>query len=134
MPTIYRVSDASLRDLSAEEWTAMQANPVKAAMLRLWVPTAQPAPTATQKAVSAPAVIDPINATQAWVMVDKTQAELDAETSAAEKPQLAALLAALTASIQAPDVTGTAAERLVKVEARILRLERIARYYVRGLQ
>ena len=68
----------------------------------------------------------------------------DAEANSADRPTIKAAITALSADIAAynanPDVTGTAVERLAKLEARVKELERqvrranvILRHYTRGL-
>ena len=114
-------------DLTAEEYAAMQVNG-KATWLRSWSVDAQPVLTATQVLVNAGIVITATTARQTWSVRSKTQAELDAEENEAERVRLRAIIANLVA---AQDVTGTATERLVKLETRTLRLERIAIWILR---
>lgn len=131
-------------DLTPEQYAALQANG-KAAWLRVWLVDPQPVPTATQVVINAGIVITTTEARQTWVVREKTQAELDAETNAADKPILLQMLSAISADIDAynanPDVSGTAVERLTKLEARVKDLEkqqrrdnRILRYYLRAQQ
>lgn len=133
-----------LVDLTTEQYTSLQANG-KATWLRLWVVDAKPVPTAAQVVELGPITISATEAHQTWTLRNKTQAELDAETNATDRPLLLQMLAALTADIDAfnanPDVTGTAVERLTKIEARVKDLERqqrrdnrILRYYLRSQQ
>lgn len=130
-------------DLTQEQYAALDGNP-KQAYLRPLVVDPQPEPSATQVVVNAGYVVEPAQVRQTWALRDKTQPELDAEAREADRATLVQLVAALTTSIQAhtntPDVSGTAAVRLDKVEARSLateqrltRLERIARHYLRCL-
>lgn len=131
-------------DLTPEQYAALQANG-KAAWLRLWVVEAEPVPTATQVVAPGPITISATEARQTWTIRDKTQVELDAETNAADRPLLLQMIAAITADIDGynanPDVTGTAVERLAKLETRVKDLERqqrrdnrILRYYLRSQQ
>lgn len=87
----------------------------------------------------------PTEARQTWGVREKTQAELDAEINSADRPLLLQMLSAITTDIDAynanPDVTGTAVERIIKIEARVKELERqqrrdnrILRYYLRTQQ
>lgn len=131
-----------LIDLTTEQYAALQANG-KAMWLRLWFVDARPTPGATQVVIDNGIVIGPSEAHQTWAMREKTAAELEAEQNAAEQPTLLQMIAAITADIDAynasPDVTGTAVERLTKLEARMKDLERqqrrdnrILRYYLRS--
>ena len=120
------------------------ANGKAAALLRLWMVDPEPAVTATQVFQPGPIVITDTEARQTWVVREKTQAEVDREANATDLPQLKQLVVELTADIQAynanPDTSGTAAERLTKLEARqkeserqTRRNNRILRYYLRSL-
>lgn len=131
-----------LVELTPEQYAALELNG-KATWLRLWVVDPKPTPGATQVVVDAGIVIGATEAHQTWALRDKTQAELDAEANAADRPALLSMIAAITVDIDAynanPDVTGTTVERLAKVEARVKELERqqrrdnrILRYYLRG--
>lgn len=133
-----------LFDLSDEQYAALQING-KAAWLRTWVVDAKPSVTASQLIVAGPIVIDAVEAHQTWTVREKTQAELDAEQNAADRPALLAMIAALSSDIDAynanPDATGTAVERLTKLEARVKDMERqqrrtnrVLRYYLRSQQ
>ena len=132
-----------LLELTAEQYVALEANG-KASWLRLWAVDAQPTPGATQVVEHGPIVINETEARQTWALREKTQAELDAEANSADRPTIKAAITALSADIAAynanPDVTGTAVERLAKLEARVKELERqvrranvILRHYTRGL-
>src|SRR5688500_8555495 len=107
-----------LVELTAEQYAALQVNG-KAAFLRLWIVDPQPTPSATQAVQMGPVVITGTEARQTWTLRDKTQAELDAEANAADRPTVKAVVTALTTDIAAynanPDVTGTAVERLAKL-------------------
>jgi hypothetical protein len=130
-------------DITPEQYAALDDNP-KQAYLRPFVFDQKPTPSATQVVVNAGYVVEPVQVRQTWALRDKTPAELDAEAREADRQTLVQLIAALTTSIQdhtnTPDVSGTAAVRLDKLEARTLateqritRLERIARHYLNGL-
>lgn len=119
-----------LVELTAEQYAALQVNG-KAAWLRLWIVDAQPAPSATQVVTNAGIVITATEARQTWGLRAKTQGELDADANEAERLQLRAVIANLAASVQAPDVAGTAVERIAKLEARTLRTERICLWLLR---
>ncbi len=117
-------------DLTAEHYAALQANG-KDVLLRTWSEDAKPVPTATQVLVNAGIVITATDARQTWALRDKTQAELDAEENEAERVRLRTVIANLAESVAAPNVTGTAAERIGKLEARTLRAERICLWLLR---
>lgn len=85
------------------------ANP-KAAYLRPLVIDPRPTPTASQVVNPGPIVIEPTQARQTWVLVSKSAEQLADETQQTELAQLKAMIATLQAG------TGTAAERLVRVE------------------
>lgn len=148
MSTFARITQAGVFDtlveLTQEQFAALQANG-KAVWLRIWVVQPQPTPTATQVVISDGIVITPTEARQTWGVREKTQIELDAETNSADRPLLLQMLSAITTDIDAynanPDATGTAVERITKLEARVKELERqqrrdnrILRYYLRTQQ
>lgn len=131
-----------LVELTADQYAALQANG-KAAYLRQWVVDPQPVPEPSQVVVDAGIVVGPVEAHQTWSLRAKTQAELGADANAADRSTLLSLITALTTDIDAynanPDVTGTTAERLAKLEARAKELERqqrrdnrLLRYYLRS--
>jgi hypothetical protein len=133
-----------LADLTAQEYAALQANG-KAASLRPWVVDAKPAVTAAQVADLGPIAITATEARQTWVIRSKTQAELDAEANAAELDLILAGIDLTTARIAAynptPDVTGTTAERALKLETRqkedelqLRDLNRAARFLLRRIR
>jgi hypothetical protein len=73
-----------LVDLTPEQYAALQANG-KSAWLRLWAVDAMPVPTATQVVIDAGIVITVTEARQTWSVREKTAAELEAESIAAER-------------------------------------------------
>jgi hypothetical protein len=90
MSTYYRVSDATLHELTADEYAARSQN--KRADLRLYVLDAQPIPTATQMVDPGPVVVGPVEAHKTWVVRDKTANELLVDELAAEGPTIAQLI------------------------------------------
>lgn len=116
-----------LVELTAEQYAELQANG-KAAMLRVWVIDAQPVPNATQILVRGPIVIGPAEAHQTWSLRDKTQAELNIDLNTAERSAILQMVTVLSADIVAynanPDTSGTAGERLTKIENRLREIER----------
>lgn len=141
---VFESTVEALVDLTAEQYDALQANG-KSAYLRLWLVDPKPTPTALQTVVTGPVVVGQTDARQTWLIMDKNQAELDAEQNAADQPTLLAMIAALTTDIDTynanPDVSGTSVERLTKLETRVKDLERqqrrdnrILRYYLRTIR
>jgi hypothetical protein len=141
---VFESTVEALVDLTAEQYDALQANG-KSAYLRLWLVDPKPTPTALQTVVTGPVVVGQTDARQTWLIMDKNQAELDAEQNAADHPTLLAMIAALTTDIDTynanPDVSGTSVERLTKLETRVKDLERqqrrdnrILRYYLRTIR
>lgn len=131
-----------LFDLTPEQYAALQANG-KATYLRIWVVDPQPVPTATQVIINAGITIGATEVHQTWGLRDKTQIELNNEQNAADRGTIVGLMATIVADIDAfnanPDVSGTAVERLTKIEARVKDLERQQRrdnrillYFLRG--
>lgn len=82
-------------DLTTEQYASLQANG-KAAWLRLWIVEAEPVPTATQVVVPGPIIISATEARQTWTIRDKTAAELEAESVAAELAKADEILADLS--------------------------------------
>lgn len=117
-------------DLTAEQYAALQANG-KAAWLRTWIVDTKPVPTATQVVINTGIVITATEARQTWGVRAKTQTELDSEENEAERTRLRTVITNIAASVAAPDIAGTAAERIVKLETRTLRLERICLWLLR---
>lgn len=116
----------------APEYVAMLA-PNKRERLRPLVEEQKPIAGTSQVVERGNLIIEANRVLQTWLVRDKTQTELDRDTNSTEGAMLRALTAALTASIDSPDTTGTAAERLGKLEARVLRMERVARHYLRSM-
>lgn len=134
----------TLVELTPEQFAALQVNG-KSTWLRSWVVDQQPVPTATQVVVESAILVTPTEARQTWVLREKTQLEIDLETNASDRPALLQMLSVITADIDSynanPDVTGTAVERITKLEVRVKELERqqrrdnrILRYYLRSQQ
>jgi hypothetical protein len=73
-----------LVDLTPEQYAALQVNG-KAAWLRLWIVDPQPVPTADQVVVNNGIAITATEAHQTWGLREKTAAELEAESIAAER-------------------------------------------------
>ena len=119
MTTYYRISDGALRDLSPEQFAGLQANG-KADGLRVYVLDTRPTPTATQAVEEGPVVVGPVEAHRTWTLRDKTAAELAADQAATDRAadldQIRTVLTALK------NGTGTAAERLTRLERVVFRL------------
>lgn len=127
MTLYYRTTDGARRDLTPEQYAALQANG-KAADLRLWSVDPMPTPGAGQVVIDGGIVVDATTARQTWTFRAKTQAELDAETNAAELPQLVAWIDQWTTDIQAYipslDKTGTTAQQSAKMWAHLEDIQR----------
>jgi hypothetical protein len=95
MTTYYRVSDAALRELSAEQYAALAAN--KRADLRLYVIDVPPVPSANQIVVDAGIVVGAVEAHKTWALRDKTAAEIESEALLVERAQIDAMLADIVA-------------------------------------
>jgi hypothetical protein len=95
MTTYYRVSDAALRELTAEQYAALAAN--KRADLRLYVIDVKPTPSANQVVVDAGVVVGPVEAHQTWALRNKSALELEDDSLAAERAQIDAMLTDLQA-------------------------------------
>lgn len=96
----------------------------------------QPVPTASQALGDAGIVYTPTTATQTWALRNKTQAELAAETQAADWAILRGLVAALTTDIQAGITAApiTAAQAFLEIQdmkRRALRTDRAIRWLVK---
>jgi hypothetical protein len=94
----------------------------------------KPTPSATQYVVAAPIVFGPLTATQGWVLVEKTAAELEADSLKDEKAQLDGWLT----DVQTQLALDNAARALLTNVQRINELEKdtrvllkIAKRYVR---
>jgi hypothetical protein len=74
----------SLVNLTPEQYAALQANG-KAAWLRLWIVDPQPVPAAAQVVVNNGIAITATEAHQTWTVREKTAAELETESIAAER-------------------------------------------------
>jgi hypothetical protein len=129
---------SALVDLTPEQYATMQANG-KALFLRLYIIDAQPAPSAAQKVIEGAPLITATEYHKTWSLVNKTQAELDADAQAAELVQLKAMVAALTTVIDAGVTTAptTLAEAVTKIQAQnvqLVRLARVARWLIKQQQ
>lgn len=129
----------TLVQLDAAQYAALQANG-KAQFLRLYSVDAQPTPSGTQYVAAGPYVTDATTTRKTWALVDKTQAQIDAETLAAlQATELTALKAAvsgLTTDIAAGITTAptTAAQAFIDIQElkrQMLRLNRVARWLLR---
>lgn len=114
MTTYYRTTDAALRDLTADEYAALAQS--KRDTLRVYSIDPQPTPSATQYVVAGPVVVDATTARKTWELRAKSAEQIEADTFAAA--QAAALAAATAPAVYRAlrDGTGTAGERLVRVE------------------
>ena len=116
---IFRISSGERLTLSQAQWDALAGNP-KRADLRLWVTTVAPTPTGTQKVVETAPVIDAINATQTWALVDMTADELEAAALEAEKAQIVGYITDVQTQLDISNATRgamTTNQRLNTLEA-----------------
>lgn len=120
MSRYYRITDATVIDLDPADVAALAQS--KRDTLRPYTVDAQPTPTAQQFVVAGPVVIDATSARQTWELRAKSPEQLQAEQFAAT--QQAALDQARTVFKQLRDGSGTAAERLTRVE-------RVCAHYLR---
>jgi hypothetical protein len=95
---------------------------------------AQPTPSATQYVVPAPIVFGPLTATQGWLLVEKTAAELEAESLKDEKAQLDGWLTDVQTQLALDNAARallTNAQRITELEKDTRVLLKIAKRYVR---
>jgi hypothetical protein len=132
MTTYYRTTDAVLIELDPDLVAALAPN--KRATLLPFVVDPKPS-GAGQVADLGPIVFSQTEARQTWVLRPMTQAELNGEANTADAPTIKAqsVVDALTASIQLDRTALTQAQRMQQIETDLVRLLRIARYYVRSL-
>lgn len=119
-----------LVELTPEQYASLQANG-KAAWLRTWVEEPKPTPGDGEVVEATQVVVTETEARQGWVVRAMTASELAFSENEAERVRLRTVIANLAGSVQAPDTAGTAVERLAKLEARTLRLERICLWVLR---
>ena len=106
-------------DLTAQQYAALNGNP-KQAFIRPLVIDAQPTPTSAQIVVRGPYVVEAARVRQTWLLQDKTAGQIAAEAAAADRATELQQLRLAIAALQAG--TGTAAERLVRLERVCVRL------------
>lgn len=120
MTTYYRTTDGALRDLTPEQYASLAQS--KRDTLRVYSIDPQPTPPSTQYVVAGPVVVDATTARKTWLLVDKSPEQLEAEAFAAS--QAASLEQARQVYTALKNGTGTATERLVRVE-------RVCAHYLR---
>jgi hypothetical protein len=123
---------ATLVELTPEQYAALEVNG-KAIYLRAWSVDPKPTPSATQIVFSGPIVIDATTARQTWTLQDKSAEQIDREQAEADRPQIRAMLAAMQAYAENQDVSGTAVQRIERLELWVLRLVRVAIWTIRRL-
>ena len=112
MSTYYRLTDEALVEISAQQFAALAPN--KQALLRSYVEDPPPTPSATQNVAPGPVVVTEAEARKTWLLVPKTAAELAFDAYVANRD--ADLLLIRQVYLALKNGTGTAAERLVRVE------------------
>lgn len=127
MTTYARLSEAEeFRDtveLTSDQYHAFDGNP-KQRLLRPFITDAKPVPLGTQTVQVGPIVVELTQVRQTWILVDKTAAELAAETEAAER--IADVTQIMTVLTNLKNGTGTSAERLARLERVVFRLAKDA--------
>jgi hypothetical protein len=106
-------------DASVYDRLVSTGNP-KANALRPLVTDPQPTPGPTQRVVKGPIVVEPTQARETWVIAQKTAEEIAAEQEAAARAAEYQHLRTIVDALR--NGTGTAAERLVRVERVSVRL------------
>lgn len=118
MTAYYRTSDGAILQLDPALVLALA--PVKRATLKLYAVAAEPIIPAGKRLAVGPVQVVGDFATQTWLLVDKTAAELAAEAYAAERAleyqQVRTVFQALKAG------TGTTVERVRRVELILVRM------------
>lgn len=132
----------TLVELTALQYTALQANG-KAQFLRLYSEDAQATPSATQYVNAGPYVTDATTTRKTWTLVNKTQAQIDAEallasqatTLTALKIAITVLQADVTAGITAaPTTAAQAFTEIQDLKRRALRADRVLLWLLRQQQ
>jgi hypothetical protein len=106
-------------DAGVYERLVSTGNP-KAQALRPLVTDARPTPGPTERVVNGPILVEPTQARETWVIVQKTSEELLAEQEAAERVAEYQSLRTVVQALRSG--SGTAAERLTRVERVSVRL------------
>ena len=114
-----QVSSVVNIDAGVYERLVSTGNP-KALALRPLVTDTQPTPGPTERVVKGPFVVEATRARETWVIVQKTAEELAAEQEAAARATEYQNLRAVVEALR--NGTGTAAERLARVERVSVRL------------
>lgn len=114
MSIYHRLTDGARIEIDAPTFAKFQLNG-KASGLRLFSIDTRPVPTALQRVEVGPLAVDATTARQTWLVIDKTAPEITDDTARAQRvTDLQVMLAG----------TGTAAERLLRLERLVLRLAR----------
>ncbi len=108
----------------------------KRAVLRSYLIDAAPTPGANQKIAAGPVVINLTTARQTWILVNKTQTEIDAENQITELAALKLMVQALTEDIDlgitaAPTTAAQAFLHIQELKRQILRLNRAVRWMLK---
>lgn len=121
MTNYYRTTDARVLELDPA-WVEQLALS-KRDTLKVYSVDPQPVPSATQFVVAGPVVVDATTARKTWELRSKSAEQIEAETFAAS--QAATLEQARPVYTALKNGTGTAAERLIRVE-------RVCAHYLRA--
>lgn len=118
MTTYYRLTDAALVNLSAEDYAELGQH--KRDVLRLYVIDPQPVPPATQTVSDGPVLISDTEARKTWILVAKTAAQLAFDQFVAKRDIDFAQVRTVYLALK--NGTGTVAERAARMEKVLCRL------------
>lgn len=120
MTTYYRTTDTALIDLSLVSFNALASS--KRELLKVYSIDAKPVPSSSQYVAAGPVVVQGEIARKTWSLVEKSAQQLAADQfSSVREAELAQIRLVYVAL---KNGTGTAAERLTRIErvlARVLK-------------
>ena len=122
-------------NLTQAQFDALNGNPKQAYLKPLVIDT-QPVLTAAQTIVDAGYAIEATQVRQTWSLRNKAQAELDADSQAAELVQLKAMVSAIQTDIDAgitaaPTTQAQAFTAIQDLKRRALRTDRVLKYLLK---
>jgi hypothetical protein len=112
MSLYYRINDGALVDITESFFLSLAAN--KRDLLRPYVVDPEPAPSSTEWVAPGPVVVTATEARKTWILVPKTEAEIAFDAYVADRNSDLTLIRQVYIALK--NGTGTAAERLVRVE------------------
>lgn len=119
---VYRISDATIREMSEENAQAILAHQTKGENHRAYFVDPEPVPAAGQRVQRGPVVVTPTEARQTWELVAKTAAEIEVEELQAELAQVDQLITDVQTQLAIDNATFNAATTAGKFD--ILRADR----------